>query len=117
MRKTLAALACLLCLTTIACKPQQAAHGVMREQRMEKHGENGGHGGLRRSCRADIEQFCAADQKGRDRRECLQSHMDKLSADCKTALQDRMNHKGGGHKNRDKSNTTNGGTTDKDDDN
>jgi hypothetical protein len=110
MRKALTALACLLCLTTIACKPQQAAKSVVREQRIERHGEKNGHGGLRRACRADIEQFCAADQKGRDRRECLQTHIDKLSADCKTALQDRMNHKGG--RNRDK-----GDTTDKSDDN
>jgi hypothetical protein len=58
-------------------------------------GERGAHGGIRRACEADMEQFCAADQKGRDRRECLQSHMDKLSADCKAAIEARKNHRRG----------------------
>jgi hypothetical protein len=108
----------------MACKPEHAARDVLRGQRMEQRGERGDRhgGGLRRACRADIEQFCAADQKGRDRRECLQTHIDKLSADCKTAIQDRMNHRGGGRKNRDQStgttngtSTPNGSTNDKDD--
>ena len=116
MRKTLPLLACLLCLTAMACKPEHAARGIMREQRMEQRGERENrHNGLKRACRNDIEQYCAADQKGRDRRECLQSHMDKLSADCKTALQERMNHRGGGRRNRDGAND--GGGTKNDDDN
>jgi hypothetical protein len=125
MRKaTVLLLTSLVCLTTMACKPEHAARDVLRGQRMEQRGERGdrhGGGGLRRACRADIEQFCAADQKGRDRRECLQTHIDKLSADCKTAIQDRMNHRGG-RKNRDQStgttngtSTPNGSTNDKDD--
>ena len=65
-----------------------AGHGMRGER-------GGGHGGIRRACEADIEQFCAADQKGRDRRECLQSHMDKLSADCKAAIEARKNHRRG----------------------
>jgi Cysteine rich repeat len=114
MRKALPLLACLLCLTAMACKPEHAARGIMREQRMEQRGERGDrhgdrHGGLKRVCRSDIEQYCAADQKGRDRRECLESHMDKLSADCKTAVQERMNRHGG-RRNRDQNNN-NGGTT------
>jgi len=123
MRKaTILLFTSLVCLSTMACKPQHAARGVLREQRMEQRGDRnndrGEHrGGLRRACRADLEQYCAADQKGRDRRECLQSHIDKLSADCKTAVQDRMNRHGGGRKNRDKSGATDSGTTDKDDDN
>ncbi|HTT98556.1 MAG TPA: hypothetical protein VMF58_10940 [Rhizomicrobium sp.] len=117
----------LVCLTAMGCKPQHAARDALRGQRMEQREDRGDHrggGGLRRACRADIEQYCAADQTGRDRRECLQTHIDKLSADCKTALQDRMNHRGGGRRNRDQDNgTTNGSTTngtnggnDKDDD-
>jgi hypothetical protein len=110
MKKTTILLTSLLCLTTMACKPHpaaQAARGIERQQRMEQRdGER--RGGMRRVCRSDIEQFCASDQTGRDRRECLQSHMDKLSADCKTALQDRMNrHGGGGRRNRDRSGQTN----------
>jgi hypothetical protein len=110
MKKTTILLTSLICLTTMACKPhpaEQAARGVERQQRMEQR--DGGHrggGGLRRACGADIEQFCASDQTGRDRRQCLQSHIDKLSADCKTALQDRMNHRGGGRRNRDQNGQT-----------
>jgi len=113
----------VICLTAMGCKPQHAARDILRTQRMEQRQERGEHrgGGLRRACRADIEQFCAADQKGRDRRICLQDHLDKLSADCKTAVQDRMNHRGGGRRNRDQNtgttNTTGtNGTDDKDDD-
>ena len=111
----------LVCLTAMGCKPQHAARGVLREQRMEQRGERGEHrGGLHRACRADIEQYCAADQTGRDRRMCLQSHIDKLSADCKTAVQDRMNRRGGGggrrFRDQNTGTTTNTGTNDKDDD-
>lgn len=67
---------------------REAAHGMRGERA-------GGHGGIRRACETDIEQFCAADQSGRDRRECLQSHMDKLSADCKAAMEARKNHRRG----------------------
>ena len=110
MRKATALALSLVCIAMTACKPHpdQAARGVLREQRMEKRGEGERHGGLRRECRADIEQFCASDQTGRDRRMCLQSHLDKLSADCKTAVQERMNHRGGGgRRNRDNGNQTN----------
>lgn len=102
MKKALSLLACLLCVGVVACKPQHAARNMMREQRIEQRGDKDHRGGgLRRACRNDIEQYCAADQRGRDRRECLQSHMDKLSADCKTAVQNRMNRRGGGRRNRD----------------
>jgi hypothetical protein len=111
----------LVCLSAMACKPQHAARGVLREQRLEQRQERGEHrGGLRRDCRDDIEKFCAADQTGRDRRLCLQSHLDQLSAGCKTAVQDRMNRHGGGRRNRDQNGaTTNqtGGTNNTDDDN
>lgn len=113
MKKAIPLLACLLCLVAMGCKPQHAARGVMREQRMEQRGERGdrhGHG-LKRVCRSDIEQYCAADQKGRDRRECLQSHIDQLSADCKTAVQERMNRRGGGRRNRDQGSNSSGTTT------
>ena len=103
----------LVCLTAMGCKPQHAARDMLRGQRMEQRGERGDRhgGGLRRACRADIEQFCAADQKGRDRRICLQDHLDKLSVDCKTAVQDRMNRRGGGRRNRDQNTGQNTGTT------
>ncbi len=113
MKKAISLLACLLCVGVVACKPQHAARNMMREQRIEQRGDRDHRGGgLRRACRNDIEQYCAADQRGRDRRECLQSHMDKLSADCKTALQNRMDRRGGGRRNRD----FNGNTTNTNDD-
>jgi Cysteine rich repeat len=67
-------------------------HEAMRAGRGEGRGERHG-GGIRKACEADIEQFCAADQTGRDRRQCLESHLDKLSAACKTAVEARKNHK------------------------
>ncbi len=134
MKKALPLLACLLCLTAMGCKPEHTARDLMRGQRMEERGERGDRGdrgdgehrGLRKACRSDIEQFCAADQTSRDRRECLQNHMDKLSADCKTAVVERMNRRGGGGRNRDNGATNNnnsgtttnsGGNNNKDDDN
>jgi hypothetical protein len=89
-------LAALMCLGIAGCErhggqaERMGARAVGHGMRGER-GERGGHGGIRRACEADIEQFCAADQKGRDRRECLQSHMDKLSADCKAAIEARKN--------------------------
>lgn len=81
MKKSTALLVSLFCLALMGCKP----HPGGRETRAE-----GGHAGLRQACSTDIEKFCAADQKGRDRRRCLQSHVDQLSADCKTALAARQ---------------------------
>jgi hypothetical protein len=81
MKKSTALLALLICLTAMGCKP----HPDEREMRAE-----GGRGGLRHACSTDLEKFCAADQRGRDRRLCLQSHIDQLSADCKAALAARQ---------------------------
>jgi len=62
-------------------------------------GERGGGGhGLRRECRAELEQYCAASQRGRERIQCLQGHSDKLSAGCKQALDERLSRRGGGRK-------------------
>jgi hypothetical protein len=100
MRKTAILLACLTCLPMIACKPHPGS--ILRAGDHERrHEERGGqrHGGLRRDCRDDLEKFCAADQKGRDRRTCLQSHINEISAECKTAVEAR-GHKGGGRRNR-----------------
>jgi hypothetical protein len=100
MRKATVLLACLFCLPMIACKPHpgKMMRGADHAERSE---DRAGHrGGLRRACRDDIEKFCAADQKGRDRRNCLESHLSDLSADCKTAVEER-GHKGG-RRNRDK---------------
>ena len=93
--KTLPLLLAALMGTGLASCERHAEHAAARlGTRAAVHGargERGERGGLRRACEADIEQFCAADQKGRDRRECLESHLDKLSNDCKTAIEARKN--------------------------
>jgi hypothetical protein len=39
------------------------------------------------ACKEDIQKFCASEPKGQGKvRACLQSNKDKVSADCKTAL-------------------------------
>lgn len=67
-------------------------HGGFRGFRGDN--DRGGGHGLRKECRADLEQYCAASQRGRERLECLQSHRDKLSDDCKKALDDRLARRG-----------------------
>lgn len=47
------------------------------------------HRGLRKACATELAQYCPGDQRGRARRDCLQSHMDQLSADCKASLEAR----------------------------
>jgi hypothetical protein len=90
MRKTTVFFVTLLCLTAMGCKPHPGGGGEARRE--------GGHTGMRKACGTDLEKFCASDQKGRDRRMCLQSHMDQLSADCKTALSERRQRR---HRNQD----------------
>ena len=90
MRKATAVLVTLLCLTAMGCKPHPGGGGEARRE--------GGHMAMRKACATDLEKFCAADQRGRDRRMCLQSHMDQLSADCKTALSERRQRR---HRDRD----------------
>ena len=103
MRKATLLLACLACLPMIACKPHPGKifRAGDHERRQEERGErNGQRHGLRRECRDDLEKFCAADQTGRDRRTCLESHLSEISADCKAAVEAR-GHRGGGRRNRD----------------
>jgi len=100
MRKAAILLACLVCLPVIACKPHpgKILRGGDRIQRSEER--NARHHGLRRACRDDIEKFCAADQTGRDRRACLNTHLNELSADCKAAVEARKGR--GGRRKRDR---------------
>jgi len=72
------------CVSLVACNQQQTNKGEAVHER-----ERGGHGGLRRTCAADLEKYCAGQARGRERRTCLQEHMDQLSADCKAAVQAR----------------------------
>ncbi len=99
MKKSTTLLVSVLCLAVLGCKPHPGGGGETRAEggRGEVRAESG-HGGLRRACSTDLEKFCAADQRGRDRRMCLQSHIDQLSADCKEALASRQH---GHRRNRD----------------
>jgi hypothetical protein len=106
MRKAALLVACLLSVSVLGCRPHpgHVMRGLRMEHRNAERGERAEHRGLRRVCRSDIEQFCASDQTGRDRRMCLESHLDKLSADCKTAVEARMHR---GRRNRDKDDRSN----------
>lgn len=97
MKATHLLLACVLGLGLAACdRHNNPLRNVTGHERGARHEGGGGRGGLRRACSADLEQYCAADQTGRDRRQCLESHQDKLSADCKAALEARKNRRKGG---------------------
>ena len=95
MKPSILLFASFVCIGLAGCgrHENQAARLGAREAVHAERGERGERrgGGIRRACEADIEQFCAADQRGRDRRECLESHKDKLSQACKTAMEERKN--------------------------
>ena len=101
----------LACVPLAACHQQHSARHQAAQQRNQATDQgsntepqaNGreerrgrGHG-LRRTCAEDLEKYCAGKDRRRERRECLQSHMDQLSPDCKAALQERGEH----HRRRD----------------
>ena len=99
----------LSCVPLSACNQQHgnkttAVHE--RERKLDRdradndfgRRRGGGHG-LRRACAADLQQYCEGKERGRARRECLQSHMAQLSAECKAAVEAR----GRGHRRRDDS--------------
>ena len=53
-------------------------------------GERGGRRGrLRQACADDITKYCSGMERRRLQRECLRDHLDQLSADCKTLIQNR----------------------------
>ena len=80
----------LLCLGVAGCNQQ-----ANKTQKAE-----GDRHGLRRACASEIQQYCS-EQRGRDRRDCLQNHQAQLSDACKTALSERgagrmgRRHRGG----------------------
>ena len=85
MNKSVLALLLILgCVPLASCNQQRTAHKEAVHERAR-----GGHGGLRRACAADLDKYCAGQDRGRARRDCLQSHADQLSADCKAAVQAR----------------------------
>ncbi len=101
MRHILLLLASAAALSLAGCDRHPAKTTAGSGAQQTERAERGQGHGLKRACRDDIEQFCVASQKGRERRECLQSHLDKLSDGCKQALSERRGHRGGGRRNRD----------------
>jgi hypothetical protein len=80
------------------CNQQQGNKRHTAQERVEKgervengeRGERRGRGhGLRRVCTDELQKYCAGDERRREKRECLQNHMDQLSADCKAAVEAR----------------------------
>ena len=108
-------LASVLAIGVSGCDRHGGFRGFGGDHKAERNDDDranglragGGHG-LRRECRSELEQYCASSQRGRERRQCLEDHRDKLSEGCKTAL-DARGHRGGGRR-RD-----NAGSTDNDD--
>jgi hypothetical protein len=63
----------------------------------QAEGRRGGHG-LRRICADDIAKYCQNEDR---KKRCLKQNLDKLTADCKAAVEAARGHK------RDKDNTDN----------
>ena len=81
----------MVCTVLLACSPQQNNKNKNETTEMTR----GGKVKIGRVCRADIRQYCSSAEKGKARRECLENNIDKLSSDCKTALEQRKKHRGG----------------------
>jgi len=69
---------------------ERRERGMMGERR-------GGRARLRQACADDIAKYCSTMDRPRLKRQCLQGHLDQLSADCKSAVESR----GGGRRRRD----------------
>lgn len=88
MKRLLAIFALMLISVPVAsCNRPMNRHAAKHERAEGREGR-GGHG-LKRICAADLAKYCAAQARGRERRSCLQEHMDQLSADCKAAVEAR----------------------------
>jgi hypothetical protein len=94
MRKSTLLIALVLCLPVMACKPHpgKLLRGGDRIERQQERTER--RHGLKRACRDDLHKYCAGEERGRARRQCLQSHLNELTSECKTAVESR-GHKGG----------------------
>jgi hypothetical protein len=94
MRKTVLGLVLTLaCVPLVACNQQQSNKQAVRER------AHGGHG-LKKACAEDLSKYCTGQDRGRERRDCLQSHLDQLSADCKAAVAARGERRSGGRRHK-----------------
>jgi hypothetical protein len=78
-----------------ACHPRDQSEKAGQQSgqtvQTDEGRKHGGHG-LRRVCADDIAKFCQNQDK---KRRCLRENLDKLSPDCKSAVEAARNHKRG----------------------
>jgi hypothetical protein len=72
-----------------ACHPRERSEHTGQSGQTEEGRGHGGHG-LRRACADDIAKFCQNEDK---KRRCLRENLEKLSAECKTAVESGRGHK------------------------
>jgi hypothetical protein len=61
--------------------------GERRERGMRGERRGGGRGRLRQACADDIAKYCSGMDRPRLKRQCLRTHVDQLSTDCKAAIE------------------------------
>jgi hypothetical protein len=88
-------------LSTITALAAFAAAGAALAQPAPGAGPGPGGPGsaVRAACAADMQKFCADTQPGPARGQCMQSHQNDLSAECKAAIAQMramMQQNGGG---------------------
>src|SRR5436305_13940485 len=94
MKKLLLPLAILVFAAPLAGCDQRHGAGIVKQRVMRgalrgvshERLRGGGHRGMRTVCAADLQKYCQTEERGRARRQCVQSHPDQSSADCKTAV-------------------------------
>jgi hypothetical protein len=87
-----------LSIATISLLALASAASAQPTQGQGPGGPPGGGGGMRGACQADVQKFCADTERGPARMQCMQSHQNDLSAECKAALAQmraRMQQNGG----------------------
>ncbi|HEY4115365.1 MAG TPA: hypothetical protein VGM17_15020 [Rhizomicrobium sp.] len=81
------AAAVLIALTVAGCNQSSNKNHTANTPAMTT-GAKETRGGFRAACREDIRQYCAS-QRGRERRECLETHKSQLSESCRALLDSR----------------------------
>jgi len=77
---------------TAACHPRHQAEQSQQTSPAGQVGERHEGHGLRRACANDIAKYCQNEDK---KKRCLRENLDKLSADCKAALETMRGHRRG----------------------
>jgi hypothetical protein len=72
-----------------ACHPRERSEQAGQSAQTDEGHKHGGKG-LRKVCADDIAKFCQNEDK---KRRCLRENLDKLSPDCKAAVEAGHGHK------------------------